>query len=746
MINVNKKIYKIYNDSGNARERLIGEEMIKKENINISEKKPDHLIENRKILKNISLLFWALLCGASISCLRLVSWTFQNWGNLKADELIYTLTSNLTGTNLTMVKNGIYYCIPLGIVTGIVMLLLYIYVSKKENNLKRYIIISGTVMSIFIIAGGAIFFFYKIEFFDYIKSQNQYSTFIDENYVAPDSVQMTFPETKRNLIYLYIESMEISFSDTIHGGGKKEDLIPELTELALDAETFSGDFGILNGGYSLYGSTYTMGGMFAQTTGLPLTIPHTQIQLSESFMPNVIALGDILEEAGYHNVLCIGTDAAFADRDKYFKEHGNYTLYDYNYSVMNGEIPLDYTRDFWGYDDHILYENAKKHLLELAKEDKPFNFTMLTVDTHAEDGYLCSLCSDTYSDKYSNVIACSSAQATEFVRWVQKQEFYKNTTIILVGDHCSMDSNIADDMPKDYERRIYTAFINPDPNMVLSTNQFRQYSSMDFFPSTLAALGVQIEGERLGLGTNLFSEEVTLVEQYGVDVMNINLAQKSALLEQALGDERKRNPLELRYDDNLGTLHIAVKDIEYAGDYSGVRCVITHEESGLEYSFDLTKEGNDYVVDVSLDKGYYNPGKYNCDVYLILPSKLHKWYNSGSLNIEKMAFVPSAEFLLSKDSDALGVIYKQNETNYPNIYFAVWSEENGQDDLVWYTAEKKDGSWVKLINLSLHTKDGNLLVHIYGGEDHATELLYTGTLPLNQFVQCDEEVLNSVFS
>ena len=35
------------------------------------------------------------------------------------------------------------------------------------------------------------------------------------------------------------------------------------------------------------------------------------------------------------------------------------------------------------------------------------------------------------------------------------------------------------------------------------------------FPTTLAAMGFEIEGERLGLGTNLFSRVPTLCEKMG---------------------------------------------------------------------------------------------------------------------------------------------------------------------------------------------------------------------------------------
>ena len=43
----------------------------------------------------------------------------------------------------------------------------------------------------------------------------------------------------------------------------------------------------------------------------------------------------------------------------------------------------------------------------------------------------------------------------------------------------------------------------------------RTFTSLDMFPTTLAAMGFEIEGERLGLGTNLFSVVLTLCEKNG---------------------------------------------------------------------------------------------------------------------------------------------------------------------------------------------------------------------------------------
>ena len=53
-------------------------------------------------------------------------------------------------------------------------------------------------------------------------------------------------------------------------------------------------------------------------------------------------------------------------------------------------------------------------------------------------------------------------------------------------------------------------------------------SSFDIFPTTLSALGATWEGDRLGLGTNLFSDEKTIFEEYGYEYVNNELKKKSS--------------------------------------------------------------------------------------------------------------------------------------------------------------------------------------------------------------------------
>ena len=91
---------------------------------------------------------------------------------------------------------------------------------------------------------------------------------------------------------------------------------------------------------------------------------------------------------------------------------------------------------------------------------------MLTVDTHFEDGYVCEQCQNEFGDnQYANVMACSSRQVDAFVKWIQEQPFYENTTIIISGDHLTMDSDFCNDVSDDLERSVYNAFINLPENL-----------------------------------------------------------------------------------------------------------------------------------------------------------------------------------------------------------------------------------------------------------------------------------------
>lgn len=479
-----------------------------------------------------------------------IKWMFDTWVNLSVDELIFQLTAPLEGTNQDLISEYINVCVSPAILIMMVIIILFV-VWRKE---KKYYIAMGAeiIISSVVLLIALNSLWIKLDIGDYIKAKGTASDFIEINYVNPAETKLTFPEQKRNLIYIFLESMEITYTDKENGGAFEQNVIPELTQIAQENEDFSGNTKELNGAYSMYGSTWTTGGMFAQSSGLPLNVSFdaSNIDTQEKFFPGIKTLGDILNQEGYSQTLMIGSEARFGGRELYFTEHGEYDIVDYKYAIKSGKIPQGY-KVFWGYEDQKLFDFAKEKLFELNEQGAPFNLTLLTVDTHFEDGYLCEACAEDFGeDQYSNVMACSSRQVDEFVDWVKQQSFYENTTIVLMGDHLTMDSDYCINVDGEYSRKVYTAYINPAQE--ISSDRSREYTTFDSFPTTLSALGVEIEGERLGLGTNLFSDKRTLIEQYGYKQLNEELKKKSEFIDKLANFEDENEVILIRNGEKPG--------------------------------------------------------------------------------------------------------------------------------------------------------------------------------------------------
>jgi phosphoglycerol transferase len=85
-------------------------------------------------------------------------------------------------------------------------------------------------------------------------------------------------------------------------------------------------------------------------------------------------------------------------------------------------------------------------------------------------------------------------------------------------------------MDSSYQRTCFNLIINPHPAVANVGNDIvynRTWALFDMFPTMLASIGVQIEGNKLGLGTNLFSGEKTLFEREGVATVNAELVNRS---------------------------------------------------------------------------------------------------------------------------------------------------------------------------------------------------------------------------
>ena len=489
------------------------------------------------------------------------------------ENLLYYARVPMSDGSTQAVRKCIDFCLPTAIsifllanVISFVVLLNKDAIAKfsDKNRLRfpsaflGFVYKKGFLLAFACFFASILFLGTQIDAFSYLKGMLRTTLVYEEEYTPPQNQEYVFPKKKKNLIYIFLESMETSFASVEEGGMMDDNFIPYLTELAKENISFS-DKEVLGGAQSVPGTTWTAAAMVSQTCGIPLTIPITKSNFGDDnkFLPGACSIGEILEDAGYNQMLMVGSKASYAKRQAYFEQHGKYRIFDYYTAIERGEeagyLPPDYYV-WWGFEDQKLFDYAKKEILALYEEGKPFNFTMLTVDTHFTDGYKCEKCEANYDNQYANVIHCSDKQIYEFVNWIKEQPFYKDTVVVLCGDHPTMDHKYFDRIKpeiKERGRRTYNCFINTGLSDEYSKN--RVFSALDMFPTTLAALGVKWGSESLALGVNLFSGEPTLCEKKGLGEFSYQLASGSDFYSDYIIDRNlTQSDILEGYDDQTG--------------------------------------------------------------------------------------------------------------------------------------------------------------------------------------------------
>ena len=510
------------------------------------------LLRKIKISKILIFLFLTL----TLICLFLYNYINENFYNVTIEQLLFSVQMS-EGTSNSVVIEGAKYIIARIIAVYLVLFVICFIIKKirkKHTSFNLYIrnkkirisLVPFSnffkVLACFVILLSSVYYCAsEFEVFAYFGTNttddSKDGDFFENNYIDPKKVKITAPEKKQNLIYIYVESLESSMVTEKNNGAFKKKVIPNLEKIAKDNINFSNNDKI-GGAYMPYGNSWTIAGMVGSTSGIPLklsSVGGNEYSGYGEFLPGAYTLGDILDENGYNNYLFIGSDAAFGGREDYFTYHGDYNIYDYNYAINQGWIDEDYYV-WWGYEDRKLFDFAKDTLKDISKENEPFNFTLLTTDTHFTDGYIEEGCETPFDEQYLNAYHCSDELINKFINWIKKQDFYENTTIVITGDHLTMQSNMHQmfdiSNKEDYERTIYNAIINS--KTTTETTKNRIFTTYDFYPTVLASLGFKIEGDRLGLGTNLFSTMPTIAEELGMDKLDKELKQNSTYYEDYL--------------------------------------------------------------------------------------------------------------------------------------------------------------------------------------------------------------------
>lgn len=455
------------------------------------------------------LMFVSGIILASGAC-----WIVSKFGKVTAEQLLFhfympleaDLKMNVSFARGTLVP-AVLSCL------FFVFLLKFRFKSAFGQKTGLFFNRHFSTVCFFCFLGGVLFFVWKLNFvslLSYYSGNVRYSSFYEENYVNPEKVSVVFPEKKKNLVLIFLESMETSYIN-----GFDKNLLPYLSKAASENLNFS-DTEEIGGAFPVEGTQWTIAGLVAQTCGLPLRMPirANKYEQYAVFLPKAKCLPEFLKENGYILSFMQGSNISFAGMDVFLREHGPVPVKDFSYFKENGYVQEDY-KVYWGIEDKKLYRFAKKELLDLSRKGHPFAFIMMTIDSHKGDGYFeKTVCPRLFDKEYENVMSCADMQAAGFLNWLSEQPFYKDTVVVIVGDHLGMNPFLE----KVKNRRQMNIFINSEKT---SREKNRKFTSFDLYPTILEGMGVQIEGGRLALGTSLFSGKKTFLEK-GMDLEEAN--------------------------------------------------------------------------------------------------------------------------------------------------------------------------------------------------------------------------------
>ena len=407
------------------------------------------------------------------------------------ESIVFHLKMGLSGSDISDFWQIIIYGFLLLFV--VVLVARYTYI-KIETHIRKnnFIWLSSALILLFysILSNPIINDFRK--FFIY-KTNNTFY-----NYYKQPELEVKSKAKKKNIVYIYAESLERTYFD--------ESLFPDLIVNLKQIEKKSISFDNI---FQIYATGWTLAGMTASQCGMPLVSPtggNAMSGFKEDFLPLADCMGDLLHNEGYRLEYYGGSSLKFAGKGNFYTSH--------SFDKVQGKEELSKLLDNkeymtgWGlYDDSLLKIVYDEFELLSQKED-PFALFTLTLDTHHPKGHPSKQCIDnniTYEDGSNsmlNAVKCADHLLSEFIGKILASPYAKDTVIVLSSDHLAMPNLAKEQLEKGNRRNLF--MIIDGENNIKKQIIHAKGSMLDIAPTLLSVLGYK--SSQMALGRNLFSQ------------------------------------------------------------------------------------------------------------------------------------------------------------------------------------------------------------------------------------------------
>ncbi len=230
-------------------------------------------------------------------------------------------------------------------------------------------------------------------------------------------------EPARSLVLIYLESFNLGLTDNrIHPG-----LTPHIDRLK-ERYGYTDSF-FASGFVTIEGIVNSQCGVIA-----PMNRGNDSMMQERGRMRNLPCLGDVLREAGYHQVYLGGAVMSFAGKGSFLAAHGYDEIKGLEYWEENG---FRREKTAWGLPDDALFRNALARIRELTRKRTPFNVTLLTLGTHlpGRSYESCLPYEPAPEESFLNAIHCTDQLLGRFVTALEDEHLLENTVVVITADH-----------------------------------------------------------------------------------------------------------------------------------------------------------------------------------------------------------------------------------------------------------------------------------------------------------------------
>lgn len=235
----------------------------------------------------------------------------------------------------------------------------------------------------------------------------------NETFPLSREVQFEQDTVKPNIVIVLMESFSSNYLELKY---KDEPLTPNIHKLIKSSYYFPNFYSA---------GVHTNNGIAATLYGYPPIFDKKMMNSEPDYFDG---LPTSLKTYGYQNTFFVTSNPQYDNMNSFLHTNGIkqiYSLYDY---------PSEKSVNQFGVQDDYLFEFGIDKLNEMAQSDRPFFTTFLTVSNHPPY-HIPEKFKEYELDDSFRIVAFADYAIGQFIEEASKQEWYKNTIFVFLGDH-----------------------------------------------------------------------------------------------------------------------------------------------------------------------------------------------------------------------------------------------------------------------------------------------------------------------